>query len=111
MPATFPLGSGGLTSPVSISPPTISAVANCWIERLRGSGNCGNRFAQFPQVLPLRSEVDALLGDGLALGLVEAAVVDRPFAGRRAGILHDQELAAGRGMELAFNVGIGMEHH
>src|SRR5579885_3063829 len=57
------------------------------------------------------SEIDSLLRYGLALGNVEAAGIDRPFARRRPGILHDQDIATRLRPELSFEVGIGMEQH
>src|SRR6266404_1427968 len=58
-----------------------------------------------------RSEIDAFVGDRLAFGHVEAAGKNRALAGRRAGILHDQDLAAGLGAEIAFEMRIGVEQH
>ena len=60
----------------------------------RGDGQLGAEQA-------VASQVDALLFDRLALLHVEAPGIDRPLAGRRAGILHDQDLADGRGVERA----------
>src|SRR5689334_10861020 len=59
----------------------------------------------------IRSDVDAFARNGLAFGHVEAAAVDRTFAGGRAGILHNENLSAGFGAEFAFEVRVGMEQH
>src|SRR5207253_2358859 len=57
------------------------------------------------------SAVEVLLGDRLARGHVEAAVVDRPAAGGRALVLHEEhEPAGGRGQR-RFPVRIGIEEH
>src|SRR6266851_5043505 len=57
------------------------------------------------------SEVDALVGERLARLHVEASGIDRPLAGRRAGILHDQDLAAGCGVEHALEMRVGVVEH
>jgi hypothetical protein len=57
------------------------------------------------------SEVDAPLGHRLPLLHVEAPGIDRPLAGRRARILHDQDLAAGRGVEHALEMRVEVVEH
>jgi hypothetical protein len=54
-------------------------------------------------------EIDALFRHAPALHHVETARVDRVFVSRWPGILHDQNIATCCSLELAFEMGIGME--
>src|ERR1700704_1992625 len=60
---------------------------------------------------PAASKIDPLLLRRLPLFHIEPPGIDRPLAGRRAGILHDQDFAAGRGMELALEMRVGVVEH
>src|SRR5215207_9313487 len=65
----------------------------------------------FTGTLLLLSKVHTLLGQRLALLHVEAAGIDRPLAGRRTRILHDQDFAASGSVELAFEMRVGVVEH
>src|SRR5580704_14376864 len=75
-----------------------------------GAPSCYSAF-RAPPAQAVASEIDALLGKRLARLHIEAPGIDRPLAGRRAGILHDQDLAAGRGVEGALEMRVGVVEH
>src|SRR5687768_1195701 len=63
------------------------------------------------RVIRAVSALEILLGELLALFHVEAAVVDRPAARRRARILAEEHEPAGLGRELLLVVRVGVEEH
>src|SRR5580704_5881992 len=75
-----------------------------------GAPSCYSAF-RAPPAQAVASEIDALLGERLARLHVEAPGIDRTLASRRAGILHDQDLAAGRGVEGALEMRVGVVEH
>src|SRR5438477_6670924 len=58
-----------------------------------------------------RSELEILLGDGLARRHVEAAVVDRAASGYRSLVLHEEHEPAGRRRQRRFPVRVRIEQH
>src|SRR3954454_21887781 len=57
------------------------------------------------------SAVGSLFGDFLALLHVESSIVDRPAAGGRPRILHEQHLAASLRVQVFLEMRIRIEHH